>query len=339
MVTKDNTPEKTEAPQGEHPEKGTVQEEPRVEFRKKAPDIEKYRKMVAEEEGVDPSQIDDEGNVNIRAMATKGAEEEKTQEKEGETEETKQEIPDRYKGKTPEELIKILEDKENYIQSRSGKIGELQKQADIAAELQKKIEAIESQTLRETQKGPGLPQPPEAPDITEDEYFDDPLKALNKYKEYNKKVVEWNRQYIHAAVNPYYEERAKTGKKELYDQLEEKYKDYPVKYDRTKVQEFLDKNPDYFTKYKINAYEQAYHDMNTAEFSQLSKKQQDEMREQVKKELLEEMNNQKQAGNIGMTDLQTQDLSGSSPEYDEKRFEEDTEYRRKVMADIEKRKK
>jgi len=79
--------------------------------------------------------------------------------------------------------------------------------------------------------------------------------------------------------------------------------------------------------------------MNTAEFSQLSKKQQEEMREQVKKELLEEMNNQKQAGNIGMTDLQTQDLSGSSPEYDEKRFEEDTEYRRKVMADIEKRKK
>ena len=61
------------------------------------------------------------------------------------------------------------------------------------------------------------------------------------------------------------------------------------------------------------------------------------MREQIKKELSEEMNNRKQAGNVGLTDLNTPTATGSSPVYDEDKMEDDPEYRDQVLADIKKR--
>jgi hypothetical protein len=337
MVTKDNTPEKTEAPKGEHPEKGTVEEKPRVEFRKKAPDMEKYRKMVAEEEGVDPSQLDNEGNVNIRAMTTQGTQkEEKVEEPEGE----KPEIPERYQGKTLEQMIQIAEEKEKMIQKQSGEVGEWKKKVAEAEEVRKKIAEIESQSFRQGQNITGLPEKPKRPKISEDDYYSDPVNAINKYNEYLEKMEAYNEQYINARLAPHEDERYRKFKKDLLEQLEEKYKDWPVKFNRKKVEEFLGNNPEYFTKYGFtNAYEKAYLDITAPSYSELSKKQKEEMREQMKNELLEEMNNKKQAGDIGMTDLQTQDLSGSSPGYDEERFEEDSEYRKKVLADIEKRRR
>jgi len=86
------------------------------------------------------------------------------------------------------------------------------------------------------------------------------------------------------------------GKGKLYKDLEEKYKDSPVNFDRKKVQEFLSQNPEYFKQYKTKAYEQAYHDISAPDLS----KSREKMREELKAEVMEEMKNNKQAGNIGL---------------------------------------
>lgn len=335
MVKQDNTPEKVEASQEEHPTEGKIETKPKVEPQKK-PD---YMKMAAEEDGIELPESEE--NVNIREAVKQNEQNENTQK---ENTQSEIEISERYKGKTPEELVKMIEEKDKYIQSRSTELGtlksqveELNKQLAEQSEVRKKIEEIETQNIKQTQQIKGLPEEPEAPNITEADYYDDPTKVINAMNDYLKKLSEWNKNYIHAMISPYYEDRAKKGKEQLYNQLEEKYKDWPVKFDRKAVQEFLNKNPDYFVKYRTNAYEKAFHDMSASEYSQLSKKQQEQMREQIKQELLEETNTQKQAGNIGLSDLQTQG-AGSSPAYDEERFEEDAEYRKKVMADMEKRK-
>ncbi len=52
-----------------------------------------------------------------------------TKEEEPGTEEPKAELPERYKGKTAEELVKLLDEKEKYIQSRSDEIGDWRKKA------------------------------------------------------------------------------------------------------------------------------------------------------------------------------------------------------------------
>jgi len=126
-------------------------------------------------------------------------------------------------------------------------------------------------------------------------------------------------------------------REKLYKDLEDKYKDFPVKFDRVKVQEFLNKNPEYFNQYKTKAYEQAYHDLSAADFSQTSKEEREKMREQIEKDVIEKIKTNKQAGNIGLSDLETP--SAGKVEYDADRMEDDPEYREKVIADMEERKR
>ncbi len=315
-----NTLNKAEAPQGEHPAKETAEKQIDIH---KEPDMKELQALIDAEEG----KIPEEKAANMGE-----------QKKDEKTEEEKKAIPEQYKGKTPEELVNLLTEKEKYIQSRSNEMGELKKKIAEAEEVKKKIEEIETQTLKQTQQPTNLPPPPIKPVIDDNTYYDNPVKTLKEMADYETKLQEWTQQYVNAMISPYYKDKTKNGKEELYTKLEDKYKDYPVKFNRNKVQEFLDKNPKYFKEYGIGAYEKAYHDISANEFSQENQKTKEEMREQIKKELLEEMNNQKQATNIGFNDLNTQ-ASGSSPVYDEALMEEDPEYRDKVLADMEKRRK
>ena len=252
------------------------------------------------------------------------------------TVEPKVEVPERYKGKSAEELVKLLDEKEKFIQSRSDEIGEWKQKVKEAEVLREKVARIEEETMKQSQQPSNLPQRPVAPVISDTEYYEDPTKALNKLIAYNQKLADYVDQITSAKTAPFYQSDMERRREKLYKDLEDKYKDYPVKYDREKVQEFLNKNPEYFSQYKTKAYEQAYHDLSASDFGKTQKEEREKVREQVKKELIEEIKTNKQASNIGLSDLETPP-TGSAPVYDVDRMEDDPEYRNQVLADMEKR--
>ncbi len=305
-----NTLNQAEAVQTEHPANETAEKQ--VDIRKK-PDMAELERLVAEEEGIETPPKPEQ------------AKEEKV-------------IPERYKGKTAEELIAQLEEKEKYIQSRSDEMGNLKKQIAEAEEIKKKVQEIEGNSIIQSQYAGKIPAPPVKPTYTQDEFYNDPVATLAKQQKYVDDLQEWNRKYIDAISRPLLDMSAKAGKEKLFGELEAKYSKYPVKFDRNKIQNFLNTNPDYFTKYGTDAYERAYHDTSVNNFTEESERLRTEIREQERKKLLEEMNTQRQASNIGLSDLATQPInSGSSPAYDEDRMEEDPAYREQVLADIQKR--
>lgn len=319
-MTNDNTL-KTEAPKGEHTANEKVE---------KTVDI---RKVLTPEEEIKEAErriAEEEGNFEApKGGETKVVEPEKT-------EEPKVELPERYKGKSADELAKLLEEKEKYIQSRSNEIGDWKQKVADAEKLNEKVAKIEEEAVKESLQPSKLPKRPEAPVITDTEYYDDPVKALQKQAKYNQELLDYIDQTTSAKTAPLYQTDIEKRRDKLYTELEDKYKDFPVKIDRKKVQDFLNKNPSYFTKYKANAYEQAYHDISATDFSELQKTNNEAMREQIKKEVIAEMKTQKQAGNVGLNDLETPG-AGSKPEYDVDRMEDDPEYRASVLLDMEKR--
>ncbi|MBA7571238.1 hypothetical protein ES695_13145 [Candidatus Atribacteria bacterium 1244-E10-H5-B2] len=325
-MTKDNTLKKTEAPEGEHPVKEKVEE--KVDIRKDLTEKEAEELVYKEDHPEAPG-----------SQASKG-EKEKTEEpgKEKPGEEPKVELPERYKGKSAEELVKLLDEKEKFIQSRSDEMGELREEAKETIKLKEKVAKIEEETMKESQQPSTLPQRPQPPVISDDEYYENPTKALNKVTAYNQKLADYVDQLTSAKTAPFYQSDMERRREKLYKDLEDKYKDYPVKFDQVKVQEFLEKNPEYFKQYRVKAYEQAYHDLSASDFSQTQKEEKEKVREQVKKELIEEAKTHKEAGNIGLSDLETPQ-AGSAPEYDSDRMEDDPEYRKKVITDMEERKR
>ena len=309
---------KVEASKEEHPTKEKAAE--------KQIDV---RKVLTEEEAKRLIALED----NPEAP---GGEAEK--EEEEKKEEPKVELPERYKGKSAEELVKLLDEKEKFIQSRSDEIGDWKQKVKEAEVLSEKVAKIEEEAMKESQQPGKLPQRPVKPVITDQEYYDDSVKAWNKLADFNQKVMDYADQITSAKTAPFYQSDMERRREKLYKDLEDKYKDYPVKFNRDKVQEFLNKNPEYFNQYKTKAYEQAYHDLSASDFSQTQKEEKEKVREEVKKELIEEIKTNKQAGNIGLSDLETPQ-AGSAPVYDVDRMEDDPEYRGQVIADMEKRKR
>jgi len=318
-MVKDNTLKKAD-PKGEHSAKEKV--EKTVDIRKELTQ-EEAQKLVDQANGVEQKETVTEPTEKI---GEKG--EVKT--------ETITEIPERYRGKTPEELVKILDEKEKFIQSRSDEIGDWKQKVKEADKLNEKIAKIEEEAMKQSQQPANLPKRPVAPVLAENEYYDDPAKAMNKLLDYNRKLADYVDQITSAKTAPFYQSDMERKRGKLYEGLEEKYKDYPVKFDRKKVQEFLQKNPGYFNQYKTKAYEQAYHDMSAEDFTRTHEEENAKLREQVKKEIIEEIKTQRQAGEIGLSDLETPQ-AGSAVEYDTGKMEEDPEYRNKVIADMEKR--
>jgi len=318
-MTKDNTLKKDASKKENTPDE-------KVE---KSVDI---RKDLTEEEA--QKMVDRENNPEAPESQASKEEKEKTEEpKEEPKKEPEVELPERYKGKSAEELVKLLDEKEKFIQGRSDEIGEWKQKVKEAEILSEKVAKIEEETMKQSQQPSKLPERPVL--VMDDEYYDDPVKALNKH---NQKMLDYVDQITSAKTAPFYQSDMERRREKLYKDLEDKYKDFPVKFDRKKVQEFLNKNPEYFKQYRTRAYEQAYHDLSASDFSQIRKEENEKMREQAKKEAIEELKTNKQAGNIGLSDLETPS-TGSAPEYDADRMEEDPEYRGRVIADMEKRKR
>ena len=313
-MTKDNTLKK-DAPKKETTPSEKV--EKKVDIRKELTD-EEAKRLIEIEEGKEPEALEKK---------------EKIEEPKPEVE-----ISERYKGKSAEELVKLLDEKEKYIQSRSDEIGDWKQKVKEAEKLSEKVAKIEEEAIKQSQQPINLPQRPIEPVITDQEVYDDMPKAFKKLVDYIKKLGDYSDQITSAKTAPFYQGDMERRREKLYKDLEEKYKDFPVKFDRNKVQEFLNKNPEYFNQYKTKAYEQAYHDLSATDYGKTREKENKEMREKVEKEVIEKIKTGKQAGEIGLSDLETPSAE-SAPEYDADKMEEDSEYRDQVIADMEERKR
>ncbi|MBC8473353.1 MAG: hypothetical protein H8D54_00905, partial [Candidatus Omnitrophica bacterium] len=244
---KDSTTlKKTDAPKGEDPVKETAEKQ--IDIRKNLTpeeEIKEAERRIALEEGEPLPEV-----IESQVVET------------GKVEEPIIELPERYKGKSADELVKLLDEKEKYIQSRSDEIGDWKQKVAEAEKLSEKVAKIEEEAVKESLQPGKLPKRPEAPVISDTEYYDDPIKALQKQAKYNQELLDYIDQTTSAKTAPLYQTDIEKRRDKLYTDLETKYKDYPVKVDRKKVQGFLEKNPSYFTKYKANAYEQAFHDIS-----------------------------------------------------------------------------
>ncbi|MFZ7134335.1 MAG: hypothetical protein ACOWWR_18470 [Eubacteriales bacterium] len=246
---------------------------------------------------------------------------------------------DRYKGKTNEELVAIIQEKEKYIQERSNKIGDLSKENSELAKLKEQVKSIEDEALKSDIQNVNVGDEPIPPSWDQDKFISDPkyLGEFNKQQnEYQKKFQEWSRKRTMAMMAPFVQSETERVRNRAYDQLEEKYKDYPVKVKREDVQEFLNNNPIYFKKYGKEAYEKAYTEHMLKKLPDLSK-QQETLKEEVRKEIENERKTRGQAANVGMNDLVTSSSGENSTNYDEARMETDPVYRDQVLADMERR--
>jgi len=309
----------------------TPVETTKVDIRKEM-SAEEAEKIVAREKG----ELKEEIKEEIKEEPKEEVKEEIKEEVKEEPKELPKELPERYKGKTPEELVGLLEEKEKFIQSRSDEIGDWKKKVKEAEVLSQKVSKIEEESMKQT---PGtMPKKPVKPVITDQEYYDNPVGSLNKLADYQEKAMEYADQVSSAKTAPFYQGDMERRREKIYNGLEEKYKDSPVKFDRKKVQEFLNKNPEYFKQYKVNAYEQAYHDISVPDLSKSREKIREEVREEVKAEVIAEMKTNKQATSVGFNDLETPQKA-TVTEYDKVKMEEDPEYRNQVIADMEEKKR
>jgi len=91
--------------------------------------------------------------------------------KDGEPQDTPtgEELPEEYKGKSPEELVKIIRDKEAFIGTQTQEVGDLRGRMEQMEQEQRRFEQPADQPIA---------QPPEQPEYDDEDYV--PMKAVKK---------------------------------------------------------------------------------------------------------------------------------------------------------------
>ena len=141
---------------------------------------------------------------------------------EEQTEETQQSEPkisDKYAGKSMEEVIKMQQEAENLMNKQSNTLGETK------AELRKQQQLV--QTLLDAQNKAKDTAPPEEPVAQEDNFFDDPVNAVNKAIENHPDVIKAR------------EERMGNVQKHNLDSLDKAYPDWQETVKDSSFQKFI----------------------------------------------------------------------------------------------------
>jgi len=189
-------------------------------------------------------------------------------------------IPDKFKNKTPEELIKMSRETEAYSTKLSQKNKELEQKLKEAEVINAKIDEYEkSAVVKDQQAGKA-----NLPDYPPDElYYDDPIK-------YNKQVKAYNDAVLKAAIDPLYGQNYGYEKKKVIDALKEKTKDRVIPYSEieTEVEAHLKKNPELFDIHKLKAREVVYSEIVAERLPQKEDEFKKKTIEETKKELEEE---------------------------------------------------
>jgi len=199
---------------------------------------------------------------------------------EEETTEPTEAIPDKFKNKTLEELIKMSKETEAYSTKLSQKNKELEKQVKDLELINAKIDEYEKSAVVKDQQAIKSNLPLYPPDEL---YYDDPIK-------YNKQVKAYNDAVLKAAIDPLYGQNYGYEKKKVIDALKEKTKDRVIPYSEieAEVEAHLKKNPELFDIHKLKAREVVYGEMVAERLPDKVEDIKKKAVEEAKKELKEE---------------------------------------------------
>jgi len=205
--------------------------------------------------------------------------EEITETEEGETP-VIEAIPDKFKNKTPEELIKMSRETEAYSTKLSQKNKELEQKLKEAEVINAKIDEYEKSAVVKDQQTVKVNLPVYPPDEL---YYDDPIK-------YNKQVKAYNDAVLKAAIDPLYGQNYGYEKKKVIDALKEKTKDRVIPYSEieTEVEAHLKLNPELFDIHKLKAREVVYGEIVAERLPDKVEDIKKKAVEEAKKELKEE---------------------------------------------------
>ena len=189
-------------------------------------------------------------------------------------------IPDKFKNKTPEELIKMSRETEAYSTKLSQKNKELEQKLKEAEVINAKIDEYEKSAVVKDQQAIKANLPDYPPDEL---YYDDPIK-------YNKQVKAYNDAVLKAAIDPLYGQNYGYEKKKVIDALKEKTKDRVIPYSEieAEVESHLKKNPELFDIHKLKAREVVYSEIVAERLPQKEDEFKKKTIEETKKELEEE---------------------------------------------------
>jgi len=138
--------------------------------------------------------------------------EEVTQIQNEETQQTETDLPAKYAGKSMEEVIEMHQQSEKQMSKQSNEVGE-----------QRKL----IQSLIDAQNNANLTTPPEEPVAQEDNFFDDPVNAVNKAIENHPDVIKAR------------EERMGNVQKHNLDSLDKAYPDWQETVKNSGFQKFI----------------------------------------------------------------------------------------------------
>ena len=201
-------------------------------------------------------------------------------ETEGEITEPTEAVPDKFKNKTPDELIKMSRETEAYSTKLSQKHTELEKQVKELEVINAKIDEYEKSAVVKDQQAI-TSNLPKYPDISL--LYDDPEK-------YHQKVKEYTDAKIKAATDPLYGKTYNVDKKEVINALKEKTKDRVIPYSEieAEVEAHLKQNPELFDIHKLKAREVVYAEMVAERLPEKEDEFKKKTIEEAKKELQEE---------------------------------------------------
>jgi len=241
-------------------------------------------------------------------------------------------IPDKFKGKTPEELIKLSRETESYNTKLSQKNKELEKQLKDLEAINAKIEEYEKSAVVKDQQAikANLPKYPE-----DELYYDDPIK-------YNKQVKAYNDAVLKAALDPLYGQNYGYEKAKVINALKDKTKDRVIPYAdiEAEVEAHLKKNPELFDLHKLKAREVVYSEMLAERLPDKLEELKSKAKEEVQREL-EEENADLSNAQVLSSDITTQKRVAKAVDLEETLAEEDgpkkviDAYKKKFKIDIQ----
>jgi len=218
------------------------------------------------------------------------------------------EIPDKFKNKTTEEVIKLSRETEAYNTKLSQKNKELEAKLADLKDIDKKIEQMEKDSVIRQQKATSV-KLPEYP--SDDLFYEDP-------KEYHKKIKEYNDARLNAMITPLYGQNWNTQKADAIKKLEKDTKDDIIPYAdvENEVKDRLRRNPALVNQYGINASKVAYDQIKNERLPTKIEEIRAAAKEEAKREL-EEDNKQLSDSQIMSSDITTKARESKPVDYTE----------------------
>jgi len=216
--------------------------------------------------------------------------------------------PSKFEGKTEEERLQIYKDMESSFTKKSQKIAELETKNAELETANKKIEEYEKNAVINQQKTIKTKIPP-YPD--KELFYDDPEKYHQQLKEhYDAK--------LNAMVAPLYGQNWSAQKQDVINKLEKNTeKDViPYKDVEKEVESRVRKNPAIVNQLGLGAREYFYSQIRNEKLPQKMIDMKTEAKEEVRKELAEERNNNSES-QIMSSDLNTQQRESQEVDFKE----------------------